>query len=91
MARTGKIARLPREIREQVNTKLADGETGAQIVDWLNAQSEVRRVIASLFGGRPVNEQNVCSWRQGGYREHERKVAGLVDLIQLLKGKGNVE
>jgi hypothetical protein len=65
MARTGKIARLPRVIREQVNAKLNDGATGPQIVEWLNAQPKVQSVLQTLFGGRPVNRQNVCNWRKG--------------------------
>jgi hypothetical protein len=65
MARNGKIARLPRGMREQVNSKLDNGETGVQIAEWLNGQPMVKDFIAALFGGRPLNEQNVCEWRQG--------------------------
>jgi hypothetical protein len=67
--RTGKIARLPRSLREQLNHRLGDGEPGARLVEWLNELPEVRRVLAEDFGGRPINEQNLSEWRQGGYRD----------------------
>ena len=37
MARTGKIARLPDDIREQLNRRLNDGEKGKKLVMWLNS------------------------------------------------------
>jgi hypothetical protein len=40
MTRNGKIARLPQEIREQVNRRLEDGEPGKQIAEWLNGLPE---------------------------------------------------
>jgi len=69
--RTGKIARLPREIREQLNRRLQDGEPGKRLVDWLNALPQVRSLLATEFSGRPVSEQNLSEWKQGGYREWE--------------------
>jgi len=36
-ARNGKIARIPLEIREQLNCRLADGEPGNRLVEWLNS------------------------------------------------------
>ena len=38
--RNGKIARLPLEIREQLNRRLDDGEQGQPDLDWLNALPE---------------------------------------------------
>ena len=67
--RTGKIARLPRDIREQLNRRLEDGEPGKALVTWLNALPEAQAVLAAEFGGRPVNEQNLTEWKQGGYRD----------------------
>jgi hypothetical protein len=69
MARTGKIARLPRDIRSQLNTRLQDGQGGKQIVLWLNSLPQVKEVLAAKFDGRPVNEQNLSDWRLGGYQE----------------------
>ena len=69
MARNGKIARLPRDIRAQLNTRLQDGAEGRQTLRWLNSLPEVRKILAQFFDGRPVNEQNLSDWRQGGYEE----------------------
>jgi len=67
--RKGKIARLPQELREQLNRRLQNGELGRPLVDWLNSLPEVRAIVAAKFGGRPIREQNLSEWRKGGYCE----------------------
>ena len=67
--RTGKIARLPHEVREQLNHRLSNGQTGRRLLAWLNGLPEVRAVLVAEFGGQPVNAPNLTAWRQGGYRE----------------------
>ena len=67
--RNGKIARLPLHIRENLNRRLQDGEPGKKLVAWLNSLPEVRSVIHTEFGCRPVREQNLSEWKQGGYRD----------------------
>jgi len=69
ITRRGKIARLPAEIRRQLNQRLRDGEPGASLVQWLNSLPEMRTIIANEFGGKPVREQNLSDWRQGGYAQ----------------------
>jgi hypothetical protein len=69
MTRNGKIARLPREVRNQLNRRLQDGEPGTKLVGWLNSSPEVQSVVAAEFASRPVNEQNLSEWKQGGYRD----------------------
>lgn len=69
MTRTGKIARLPRDIRNLLNGRLQDGEPGTRLVEWLNALPDVRQVLADEFGGREISEQNLSEWRQGGYQD----------------------
>jgi hypothetical protein len=69
MTRLGKIARLPREIREQLNVRLQNGEMGTQLVEWLNGLQEAQAMLAAQFGGRPINEQNLSEWKQGGYED----------------------
>jgi len=69
MARTGKIARLPREIRTQLNRRLSDGEKARRLVEWLNTLPEVHTVLQSDFAGREITEQNLYEWKQGGYPE----------------------
>jgi hypothetical protein len=69
MTRTGKIARLPRQIREQLNRRIEDGEPGVKAVEWLNEQPEVRAVLKAEFADREVSEQNLSEWKRGGYPE----------------------
>jgi hypothetical protein len=67
--RTGKIARLPRGIRVQLNQRLLNAEPGKGLVEWLNSLPEVGKVLAAEFDGHPMREQNLSEWRKGGYRD----------------------
>jgi hypothetical protein len=67
--RNGKIARLPFEIREELNNRLLENVPVKDILVWLNADPTVRKVMDALFDGRHITEQNVSEWRQGGYEE----------------------
>ncbi len=69
MTRNGKIARLPRHLRDELNRRLDDGEQGVDLVEWLNANDGVKQVLEESFGGRPINEQNLSDWKHGGYYE----------------------
>jgi hypothetical protein len=66
-ASTGKIGRLPWEIREEVNRRLRDGQPARKIIDWLHSLPEVLRVLDEYFGEEPINDQNVSVWRKTGY------------------------
>ena len=65
--RNGKIANLPNDIREQLNLRLLEGETGRELAAWLNALPEVQSILASQFNGSGISEVNLTHWRQGGY------------------------
>jgi len=67
--RHGKIARLPRAIREQVNQRLDDGEPGAPILAWLNSLPEVQAVLTAEFNGQPIGKQNLSHWRKYGHKK----------------------
>ena len=67
--RTGKIARLPDSIRQQLNSRLLDAESGPALLDWLNSLPEVQTVLAAEFEGRAINPTNLSEWRNGGYRD----------------------
>ncbi len=91
MTRIGKIARLPHEVREQLNRRLQDGEPGAELVGWLNELPEVQTVLAEHFAGRPITEQNLSEWKTGGYGDwlaHQQaleavgRIAGEVDELE---------
>jgi hypothetical protein len=72
MTRNGKIARLPRDIRDQLNRRLDNGEPGTSLVQWLNRQPGVNRVLTEHFDGRPINDQNLTEWKQAGFIEWQR-------------------
>ncbi len=68
-ARNGKIARLPRKVRNQLNERLERSEPGPQLLEWLNALPEARNVVKDHFAGVPISKQNLSEWRQGGFEE----------------------
>jgi len=67
--RNGKIARLPREIREQLNRRLENGWRGDRLVKWLNDLPAVKEVLRAEFHGRAISGQNLSQWREGGYAD----------------------
>lgn len=72
--RTGKIARLPHVLREEVNRRLMDGETSRKILPWLNATAEAAAIWERDFEGVPASAQNLSEWKLGGWKEwRERK------------------
>lgn len=73
MARNGKIARLPREIRDALNRRLQNGEQGGPLLAWLNALPVVSEVLAREFGGAAISKQNLCEWRAGGFAEWQAR------------------
>ena len=73
MSRNGKIARLPRVVRDELNRRLEDGEQGARLVEWLNAREDVQAVLPpsprlrragkAEWDGRPINEATGLTFR----------------------------
>src|ERR1043165_2688512 len=55
--RNGKIARLPRQTREQVNIMLCDGLPHAEIIARLGDH------------GKNISRQNLINWQEGGYKD----------------------
>ncbi|WP_414664866.1 hypothetical protein [Horticoccus sp. 23ND18S-11] len=68
-ARTGKIARLPLAIRNEVNRRLRENEPGPKIIGWLHTLPEVLKVLDDYFREEPISPQNLSEWRQGGFVE----------------------
>ena len=77
MPRKGKMARLPDEIRMQVNERPANGIPGIQIVKWLNKPRDVERVLENYFAKSPISEQNLTEWKQGGFLEWQKRRAAM--------------
>jgi|SRR5439155_14806819 len=69
LTRNGKIARLPLAVRQELNRRLDEGEQGKKLVAWLNSLPEVQAIMTAEFGGKPITEQNLSEWKQGGYRD----------------------
>jgi hypothetical protein len=67
--RVGKIAQLPKEIRDQLNQRLENGKQGPEILKWLNDLPETKKLLAEKFDHQPINKQNLSEWRRGGYEE----------------------
>jgi hypothetical protein len=65
----GKIGRLPKYIRDQLNRRIEDGEPGKEIVKWLNCEPDVTDIMQEQFGGRPITEQNLSEWKQTGHQD----------------------
>ena len=71
MTRNGKIARLPADLRTELNQRLANGEMIKPLAEWLNGLPKVQEVLRKSFEGRPINEDNISEWKNGGYRDWE--------------------
>ena len=67
MKRTGKIARLPHHLRNQLNQRLHNGEPGVDLIKWLNSLPEVQALLAEHFAGVPISPQNLSEWNNGGF------------------------
>lgn len=66
--RTGKIARLPLAIREELNRRLLENETAKKICAWVNALPEAI-AVCDEFGEQPIDDKNISDWRKGGYAD----------------------
>ncbi len=94
----GKIARLPAALRDELNQRLLDGQSGRQILPWLNANPTVKKILEADFEGLHVTDTNLSIWRKGGYQDWLRRRESLTRLhemsqwsIQLAKaGGGNL-
>jgi hypothetical protein len=68
-ARNGKIARLPHDVREELNVRLECSEPSPKLLAWLNALPVVREFVRREFGGEPVSKHNLSQWRLGGFQD----------------------
>jgi len=91
MTRIGKIARLPAKVREELNTKLDDGQEGPALLDWLNALPEAQTSLKENFQGAPITKQNLSEWRLGGFREWQIRRELLDQALQLAEGADEME
>ncbi|HWB02385.1 MAG TPA: hypothetical protein VG796_05125 [Verrucomicrobiales bacterium] len=73
MSHIGKIASLPRPLREEVNHRMDRNVPARILAEWLNSLPEVQQILRDSFDGNPINEQNLCNWRQGGFQEWQTR------------------
>ena len=88
--RVGKIARLPKIIRDQVNQKIENSIPAKDVLVWLNALPEVQKVLAEQFGGHPITKQNISEWRHGGYNDWARSRDGRQHWWELMETAGKL-
>jgi hypothetical protein len=88
MGRHGKIARLPRTIRDELNHRLDNEEAGVDLVAWLNRLDEVKRLVEREFGGREITEKNLCEWKSNGYLHWQAQQEALALAKELNKRRG---
>lgn len=74
--RTGKIARLPFDIRTEVNQWLRDGVPYAQIIAFLAAKG----YDGSTESRPTINEQNLTNWKDGGHQDWLKEQERLADM-----------
>jgi hypothetical protein len=87
---TGKIACLPRTIRDQLNQRLDNGEPSGPVLTWLNALPEAQAVLAARFGNAPINAQNLTNWRQGGFQDWRKQQERLGFARELTQDAGEL-
>ncbi len=90
-ARTGKIARLSKAVRDRLNQRLADGESGEALLEWLHSLPEVLEVLTRHFEARPILKQNLSEWRQGGFRDWEARQERLEQVRHLCEEAADVQ
>jgi len=71
MSRNGKIARLPKDLRELVNRMLEDGAQHRSVINELEKHRH-----RWPDGMSDINEDNVSNWKSGGYLDwlHEQDI-----------------
>jgi hypothetical protein len=78
MARTGKIASLPADLREEANRRKLGGATGREIIAWLNANPSAQARLRERFADEwRISDQNWSDWFKGGYADWLRRRDGL--------------
>jgi hypothetical protein len=74
---TGKISRLPHDVREQLNVRMDNGQTSKIILKWVNALPEVQAILKAQFGGQPIDDGNLSEYRKRAFRKWQIHRAAL--------------
>jgi hypothetical protein len=79
-ALAGKIARLPKKIREELNRRLDDNQPGSEILPWVNELAGAKRVLRKHFGGAAITDGNLSAWRHNGFERWQEKLESEAEL-----------
>lgn len=83
MAKLSKISSLSRHVREELNTRLDNGQRGPEILSWLNSLPEVLEVLRRHYDGIAISDQNLSAWRETGFCEWQDGMERLQRLQRL--------
>ena len=67
--RNGKIAHLPRDLRDRVCQCIYENASLTQLAKELNEIPQVQSMLAARFEAVPISQQNLSEWKAGGYRD----------------------
>ncbi len=88
MSRTGRIARLPDQVREQLYERLADGQASTSILAWLNDTPQARSFPTEHLGVQPIDANDLNDWCQTAHqdwlqrRAHQHQRPQTIKLIE---------
>lgn len=87
----GKIDTLPAAIRDALNQRLEDGQTGSVILPWINGLAEVKAHLKINFRGAEITDQNLSNWRNGGFKKWQQRreqTQRSKELVEYARGLG---
>ena len=87
MGRRRKIIRLPHELRGEINQPLWNGQTGREIVAWLNGLEPVRAVMKAEFASKAVRGQTLWKCQHAGYQDWLDKREAAAAVREMAGGK----
>src|SRR6187402_900875 len=91
MPNSGKIARLPAPIREELNHRLECSVPARELTHWLNSLTEVQQVLRDSFDSQPISEQNVSNWRRHGFLQWQSRQEFYDRACDLTTGAAEIE
>jgi hypothetical protein len=82
---TGKIARLPKDVREELNRRLDDGQPSSEILPWVNGLPATKAILDKYFRGVAISYRNITEWRHAGYKRWQEKQESVDELKWLVE------
>src|SRR4051812_33273533 len=89
--RNGKIAQLPKPIRDDLNHRLENGKQGKELLEWLNSLPETKDLIAQKFDNQPITPSNLSDWRHGGFLDWRADQLREARVKRICETGGNLE